>query len=235
MTLPPRRKMVRPPTGGSEEGRGKPARLKTAKMRTPSSQAWLSRQINDPWAAKARAHGYRSRAAYKLTDIADRFGLLLPGQRVIDLGAAPGGWTQVALERGIHRIVGVDLLPVEPLPPAEILEMDFTDPACGDLLLERLGGPPDLVISDMAPNTVGHRRTDHLRIVGLIDAAVDFAESVLAPGGAFVAKAFQGGEISEVLTRLKRSFAQVRNVKPPASRPDSSETYIVATGFRGRP
>jgi 23S rRNA (uridine2552-2'-O)-methyltransferase len=235
MTLPPRRKMVRPPTGGSEEGRGKPARLKTAKMRTPSSQAWLSRQINDPWAAKARAHGYRSRAAYKLTDIADRFGLLLPGQRVIDLGAAPGGWTQVALERGIRRIVGVDLLPVEPLPPAEILEMDFTDPACGDLLVERLGGPPDLVISDMAPNTVGHRRTDHLRIVGLIDAAVDFAESVLAPGGAFVAKAFQGGEISEVLTRLKRSFAQVRNVKPPASRPDSSETYIVATGFRGRP
>jgi 23S rRNA (uridine2552-2'-O)-methyltransferase len=227
--------MVRPPTGGSEEGRGKPARLKTAKMRTPSSQAWLSRQINDPWAAKARAPGYRSRAAYKLTDIADRFGLLLPGQRVIDLGAAPGGWTQVALERGIRRIVGVDLLPVEPLPPAEILEMDFTDPACGDLLVERLGGPPDLVISDMAPNTVGHRRTDHLRIVGLIDAAVDFAESVLAPGGAFVAKAFQGGEISEVLTRLKRSFAQVRNVKPPASRPDSSETYIVATGFRGRP
>jgi 23S rRNA (uridine2552-2'-O)-methyltransferase len=227
--------MVRPPTGGSEEGRGKPARLKTAKMRTPSSQAWLSRQINDPWAAKARAHGYRSRSAYKLTDIADRFGLLLPGQRVIDLGAAPGGWTQVALERGIRRIVGVDLLPVEPLPPAEILEMDFTDPACGDLLIERLGGPPDLVISDMAPNTVGHRRTDHLRIVGLIDAAVDFAESVLAPGGAFVAKAFQGGEISEVLTRLKRSFAQVRNVKPPASRPDSSETYIVATGFRGRP
>ena len=235
MTLPPRRKMVRPPTGGSEEGRGKPARLKTAKMRTPSSQAWLSRQINDPWAAKARAHGYRSRAAYKLTDIADRFGLLLPGQRVIDLGAAPGGWTQVALERGIRRIVGVDLLPVDPLPPAEILEMDFTDPACGDLLVERLGGPPDLVMSDMAPNTVGHRRTDHLRIVGLIDAAVDFAESVLAPGGAFVAKAFQGGEISEVLTRLKRSFAQVRNVKPPASRPDSSETYIVATGFRGRP
>ena len=235
MTLPPRRKMVRPPTGGSEEGRGKPARLKTAKMRTPSSQAWLSRQINDPWAAKARAHGYRSRAAYKLTDIADRFGLLLPGQRVIDLGAAPGGWTQVAIERGIRRIVGVDLLPVEPLPPAEILEMDFTDPACGDLLVERLGGPPDLVMSDMAPNTVGHRRTDHLRIVGLIDAAVDFAESVLAPGGAFVAKAFQGGEISEVLTRLKRSFAQVRNVKPPASRPDSSETYIVATGFRGRP
>ena len=235
MTLPPRRKMVRPPTGGSEEGRGKPARLKTAKMRTPSSQAWLSRQINDPWAAKARAHGYRSRAAYKLTDIADRFGLLLPGQRVIDLGAAPGGWTQVALERGIRRIVGVDLLPVEPLPPAEILEMDFTDSACGDLLVERLGGPPDLVMSDMAPNTVGHRRTDHLRIVGLIDAAVDFAESVLAPGGAFVAKAFQGGEISEVLTRLKRSFAQVRNVKPPASRPDSSETYIVATGFRGRP
>lgn len=235
MTQPPRRRMVRPPSGGSEEGRGKPARLKTAKMRTPSSQAWLSRQINDPWSAKARAHGYRSRAAYKLTDIADRFGLLTPGQRVIDLGAAPGGWTQVALERGVTRIVGVDLLPVEPLPPADILEMDFTDPACGPELIARLGGPPDLVLSDMAPNTVGHRRTDHLRIVGLIDAAVDFAESVLAPGGAFVAKAFQGGEISEVMGRLKRSFAQVRNVKPPASRPDSSETYLVATGFRGPP
>lgn len=235
MTQPPRRRMVRPPSGGSEEGRGKPARLKTAKMRTPSSQAWLSRQINDPWSAKARAHGYRSRAAYKLTDIADRFGLLTPGQRVIDLGAAPGGWTQVALERGVTRIVGVDLLPVEPLPPADILEMDFTDPACGPELIARLGGPPDLVLSDMAPNTVGHRRTDHLRIVGLIDAAVDFAESVLAPGGAFVAKAFQGGEISEVMGRLKRSFAQVRNVKPPASRPDSSETYLVATGFRGSP
>jgi len=234
MPDPPRRRMVRPPTGGAEEGRVKPARLKTAKMRTPSSQAWLSRQINDPWAAKARAHGYRSRAAYKLIDIADRFGLLRPGQRVIDLGAAPGGWTQVALERGVTRIAGVDLLPVEPLPPAMFLQMDFTDPACGDLLVEALGGAPDLVMSDMAPNTVGHRRTDHLRIVGLIDAAVDFAEAVLPPGGAFVAKAFQGGEISEVMTRLKRSFAQVRNVKPPASRADSSETYLVATGFRGR-
>ena len=190
MTLPPRRKMVRPPTGGSEEGRGKPARLKTAKMRTPSSQAWLSRQINDPWAAKARAHGYRSRAAYKLTDIADRFGLLLPGQRVIDLGAAPGGWTQVALERGIRRIVGVDLLPVEPLPPAEILEMDFTDPACGDLLVERLGGPPDLVISDMAPNTSGHG--DDLLSARLCRRVLELLPGLLAQGGSMCMKIFEG-------------------------------------------
>jgi len=234
MTDPPRRRMVRPPTGGTEEGRGKPARLKTAKMRTPSSQAWLSRQINDPWAAKARAHGYRSRAAYKLTDIADRFGLLKPGQRVIDLGAAPGGWTQVALERGVTRIAGVDLLPVEPLPPAILLQMDFTDPACGDQLVAALGGPPDLVMSDMAPNTVGHRRTDHLRIVGLIDAAVEFAETVLPPGGAFVAKAFQGGETAEVIGKLKRHFDKVQHFKPKASRQDSSEVFLVATGFKGR-
>lgn len=234
MNEPPRKRMVKPPTGGTEEGRGKPARLKTAKDRTPSQQAWLNRQINDPFAAKARAHGYRSRAAYKLSEIDDKLRLLKPGVRVLDLGLAPGGWTQVAVERGVTHIVGVDLLPVDPIPPAHILEMDFTDPECGPQLIELLGGPPDVVLSDMAPNTVGHRATDHLRIVGLIEAAADFAISVLKPGGVFIAKAFQGGETHEVIGLLKRNFADVKNFKPKASRADSSELYLVATGFKGR-
>jgi 23S rRNA (uridine2552-2'-O)-methyltransferase len=234
MTEPPRKRMVKPPTGGTEAGRAKPARLKTAKQRTPSQQAWLERQINDPFAAAARAHGYRSRAAYKLTEIDDRLRVLRPGARVIDLGLAPGGWTQVALERGVTNVVGVDLLPVDPLPPAHILTMDFTDPACGPRLMELLGGPPDVVLSDMAPNTVGHRQTDHLRIVGLIEAAADFAVEVLRPGGVFIAKAFQGGETSEVIARLKASFASVKTVKPKASRSHSSEIYLVATAFKGR-
>lgn len=234
MNEPPRKRMVKPPTGGTEEGRAKPARLKTAKDRTPSQQAWLNRQINDPFSAKARAHGYRSRAAYKLIEIDDKLHLLKPGVRVIDLGLAPGGWTQVAIERGVTHIVGVDLLPVGALPPAHILEMDFTDPECGPRLIELLDGPPDVVLSDMAPNTVGHRATDHLRIVGLIEAAVDFAISVLKPGGVFIAKAFQGGETHEVIAILKRNFADVKNFKPKASRADSSELYLVATGFKGR-
>ncbi|MDB5418042.1 MAG: cell division protein FtsJ [Phenylobacterium sp.] len=231
---PPRKRMVKPPSGGNEAGRAKPQRLKTAKQRTPSQQAWLERQLNDPFAAKARAHGYRSRAAYKLIEIDDKLRVLRPGARVVDLGLAPGGWTQVALERGVTNIVGVDLLPVGPLPPAHILQMDFTDPACGPQLIELLGGPPDVVLSDMAPNTVGHRQTDHLRIVGLIEAAVEFAVEVLKPGGVFVAKAFQGGETAEVIGKLKRHFAQVKTIKPKASRAESSEIYLVATGFKGR-
>ncbi len=231
---PPRKRMVKRPTGGTEEGRATPERLKTARDRTPSSQAWLSRQINDPFAAKARAHGYRSRAAYKLTELDDKLKLLKPGARIIDLGLAPGGWTQVAVERGVTNIVGVDLLPVDPISPAHILEMDFTDPACGPMLIDLLGGPPDAVLSDMAPNTVGHKQTDHLRIVGLIEAAADFAISVLKPGGAFVSKAFQGGESWEVVNRLKRHFADVKHIKPKASRAGSSEVYLVATGFKGR-
>jgi len=231
---PPRKRMVKPPTGGTESGRVVPERLKTAWKRTPSQQAWLSRQINDPFAAKARAHGYRSRAAYKLTELDDKFRLLKPGARVLDLGLAPGGWTQVAIERGVTNIVGVDLLPVDPLPPAHILQMDFTDPECGPRLIELLGGAPDVVLSDMAPNTVGHRQTDHLRIVGLIEAAVDFAVQVLKPGGAFVAKAFQGGETAEVIATLKRHFPEVKTVKPKASRADSSELYLVALKFKGR-
>jgi 23S rRNA (uridine2552-2'-O)-methyltransferase len=231
---PPRKRMVKPPTGGIEGGRGKPARLKTAKQRTPSQQAWLERQVNDPFSAKARAMGYRSRAAFKITEIDDRFHIFRPGARVVDLGLAPGGWTQVAVQRGVTHIVGVDLLPVDPLPPAQILQMDFTDPECAPRLIDLLGGPPDVVLSDMAPNTVGHRETDHLRIVGLIEAATAFAIEVLKPGGAFVAKAFQGGETAQLLADLKRHFAEVKHVKPKASRQDSSEVFLVATGFKGR-
>ncbi len=230
---PERRRMVRPPTGGNEGGRAKPARLKTATGRTPSSQAWLERQINDPFAAKARAMGYRSRAAFKLTEIDDRFRLLKPGARVIDLGCAPGGWVQVALQRKAGSVVGVDLLPIDPaIPEAHIVQMDFTDPACPPKLLELLGGAPDVVLSDMAPNTVGHKQTDHLRIMGLIEMAADFAVEVLKPGGGFVTKAFQGGEAAGVIALLKRNFAEVRMVKPKASRAQSSEVYFVATGFR---
>ena len=234
MTEPPRKRMVRPPTGGTESGRTVPERLKTAWKRTPSQQAWLSRQINDPFAAKARAHGYRSRAAYKLIELDDKFHVLKRGARVVDLGLAPGGWTQVAIERGVTSIVGVDLLAVDPLPPAHILQMDFTDPACGSELIRLLGGAPDVVLSDMAPNTVGHRQTDHLRIVGLIEAGADFAVEVLKPGGVFIAKAFQGGETAEVIARLKQRFASVKTVKPKASRSDSSELYLVAMAFKGR-
>ncbi|WP_293677933.1 RlmE family RNA methyltransferase [uncultured Phenylobacterium sp.] len=230
---PPRKRMVKLPTGGQEGGRGKPARLKTAKQRTPSQQAWLERQVNDPFSAKARALGYRSRAAFKITEIDDRFHIFRPGARVVDLGLAPGGWTQVAVQRGVTHIVGVDLLPVDPLPPAQILQMDFTDPACAPRLIELLGGPPDVVLSDMAPNTVGHRETDHLRIIGLIEAAMAFAVEVLKPGGAFVAKAFQGGGTDRLIAELKQHFEVVKNVKPKASRQDSSEVFLVATGFKG--
>lgn len=231
---PPKRRMVRPPTGGNDGvGRGKPARLKTAKGRRPSSQAWLERQINDPFSAEARAQGYRSRAAFKLSEIDDRFKLIRKGSKVIDLGCAPGGWVQIALQRGAGRVIGIDLLPVDPLPPAELVQMDFTDPAAGPLLMEMLGGQPDLVLSDMAPNTVGHRETDHLRIVGLIELGAAFAVSVLKPGGSFVAKAFQGGETAQIIRDLKKHFARVQHVKPKASRADSSEVFLVATGFKG--
>ena len=231
---PPRKRMVRPPTGGSDTGRARPARLKTAKERTASSQAWLERQINDPFVAEARAKGYRSRAAFKLREIDDRFHILRRGARALDLGCAPGGWLQVAVERGVKAVVGVDLLPVNPLPGVIIVQQDFTEPRCGPRLIELLGGAPDLIVSDMAPNTTGHRQTDHLRIVGLIEVAVDFATEVLAPGGVFLTKAFQGGETGPVLARLKQNFAHVRHIKPKASRAESSELYLLATGFKGK-
>jgi len=234
MSDPPRKRMVRPPTGGSDAGRAGPKRLKTAKERTPSSQAWLERQINDPFVVEAKARGYRSRAAFKLAEIDDRFSLIRRGARVIDLGCAPGGWLQIVLERGAGVVAAVDLLPVEPLAPAQIIEADFTDPAVVERLIALAGGPPDLILSDMAPNTTGHRQTDHLRIVGLIEAATEFAVARLKPGGAFLTKAFQGGETSALLALLKRDFTRVRHVKPKASRAASSELYLLATGFRGR-
>jgi 23S rRNA (uridine2552-2'-O)-methyltransferase len=231
---PPRKRLVRAPTRGGDSGRGESVKVKTSKRRTTSSNAWLQRQLNDPFVSLAKSKGYRARAAFKLTEIDDRLHLLRRGVRVVDLGCAPGSWLEVAVERGVTDIAGVDLLAIDPVPPAHILQMNFTDPACGPRLLELLGGPPDVVLSDMAPNTTGHRETDHLRIVGLIDMALDFAVASLKPGGAFVAKAFQGGGTSDVLARLKRHFTKVQHIKPKASRADSSELFFVATGFKGR-
>ncbi len=215
-------------------------RVKTARKRTVSSQRWLERQLNDPYVARAKREGYRSRAAYKLLELDEKFKLLKPGQRVVDLGAAPGGWSQIAARKvgsaeGRGRVVGIDLLPVEPLAGAEFIELDFLAPEAPERLIERLGGPADIVLSDMAANATGHKKTDHLRIVGLAEAAADFARSVLAPGGAFVSKVLQGGTEGALLTNLKRDFSTVRHVKPAASRPDSAELYVLATGFRGRP
>ena len=224
--------MVRPPTGGAAGGRGLGQRVKTAADRSMSSAEWLRRQLNDPYVQQAKAEGWRSRAAFKLLEIDDRFHLLRRGARVVDLGCAPGGWVQVALKRGAGAVAGVDLLHVDPILGAELIEGDFTDPAMPARLLNALGGAPDLVLSDMAPNTSGHRETDHLRIVGLIEAAAAFAAGALRPGGSFVAKSFQGGAAGELLARLKADFDEVRNVKPRASRAESSEVYVVATGLR---
>ena len=210
------------------------ARLKTADDRTLSSQQWLERQLNDPYVKAAKAKGYRSRAAFKLSEIDDRYHLIKRGARIVDLGCAPGGWLQIVTQRGAGHVVGIDLLEVDPLNGVELILGDFTDPAMGPLLMEKLGGAPDIVMSDMAPNTVGHRQTDHLRIVSLIEDAADFAIEVLRPGGIFLTKAFQGGETAEVLRTLKANFDDVRHVKPKASRADSSEVYLLATGFRGR-
>jgi 23S rRNA (uridine2552-2'-O)-methyltransferase len=228
---PPKRRMVRPPSGGGP-ARVKPERLKTSKQRTASSRAWLERQLADPFVAEARAQGWRSRAAFKLIEIDDRFHLIRPGARVLDLGCAPGGWLQVVVARSASAVAGVDLLATDPVERATILEGDFTDPQVQARLIEALGGPPDVILSDLAPNTTGHRQTDHLRIMALIESATDFALATLKPGGAFLAKAFQGGETSEVTARLKPVFAEVRHVKPKASRSESSELYLLAKGFR---
>jgi 23S rRNA (uridine2552-2'-O)-methyltransferase len=210
------------------------SRLRTAKGRPVGSQRWLERQINDPYVQAAKAQGWRSRAAFKLIEMDRRFRLLKPGGRVVDLGAAPGGWTQVAVravgERG--RVVGLDLLPMDAVAGAVILQGDFQDAAAERAVLEALAGPADLVLSDMAPNTTGHNATDHLRIMALAELALDFALRVLAPGGGFVAKVLQGGSEKALLDMLKRRFATVRHAKPPASRKDSAELYVVATGFK---
>ncbi|HYZ34002.1 MAG TPA: RlmE family RNA methyltransferase [Crenalkalicoccus sp.] len=209
--------------------------MRTAQGRSAASQRWLERQLNDPYVRAAREQGLRSRAAFKLDELDQRFRLLRPGARVVDLGAAPGGWTQVAArrvgERG--RVVALDLLPMDPVPGATVLQGDFQDAAAEAAVIAALDGPADLVLSDMAPNTTGHAATDHLRIMALAELALDFALRVLAPGGAFVAKVFQGGSERALLEILKRRFAVVRHAKPPASRKDSAELYVVATGFRG--
>ena len=219
--------------GGRDGGTGQ--RLRTGKGRTASSTRWLSRQLADPYVRKARAEGYRSRAAYKLAELDDKFALLKGVSRVVDLGIAPGGWSQIVRQRRPQAmIVGIDLLPTDPLPGVTIFEMDFMADEAPAALVGALEGSPDLVLSDMAANTVGHKQTDHLRTMGLVEAAADFAVSVLAPGGGFVAKVLAGGTDAELLALLKRYFATVKHAKPPASRKDSSEWYVIAQGFKGR-
>jgi 23S rRNA (uridine2552-2'-O)-methyltransferase len=223
---------VKPPI---EAGRGLSTRLRTAKGRTTASQKWLERQLNDPYVRAARAAGWRSRAAFKIIELDEKYSLFKPGQRVVDLGAAPGGWTQVAVQRVGQqgKVVALDLLPMDEIPGSILLQGDFEDLAVEQEVLRVLDGPAELVLSDMAPNTTGHNATDHLRILALIELALDFAGKVLVPGGSFVAKAFQGGTERELLNRLKRDFSSVKHAKPPASRKGSAEMYVVAQGFRG--
>ena len=213
---------------------GRKIRVLTAKRRSPSSTRWLERQFNDPYVAERARRGFRSRAAFKLAELDGRYRLLRAGDKVVDLGAAPGGWTQVALERigPRGRVVAVDILPMGALAGAEIVAADFTDAATPAKIRAALGGPADVVLSDMSPAATGHGPTDHLRIVALAESAFEFAREILKPGGAFIAKVFQGGAEGELLAELKRAFATVRHAKPPASRAESAETYVVAQGFR---
>lgn len=219
----------------SRAGKDADRRVRTGRGRTASSVRWLERQLNDPYVKQAKAEGYRSRAAYKLIELDERFGLLKGVRRVVDLGIAPGGWAQVVRKRSPKAgVVGIDLLETEPLEGVTILQMDFMADAAPGLLEAALDGPPDLVLSDMAANTVGHKQTDHLRTMGLVEAAAHFAVEVLAEGGAFVAKVLAGGTDAELLTLLKTHFRSVKHAKPPASRKGSSEWYVVAQGFKGR-
>ena len=209
-------------------------RVKTAKGRKVSSTRWLERQLNDPYVKRAKAENYRSRAAYKLIELDERFGFLRGARAVVDLGIAPGGWSQVVRRKVPQAsIVGIDLLPTDPLDGVTILQLDFMDEAAPGKLRDALGGEADLVLSDMAANTVGHQQTDHLRTMALVEAGLEFAREVLRPGGAYVAKVLAGGADNQLVAELKRSFATVKHAKPPASRKDSSEWYVVAQGFKG--
>ncbi|MCR9128166.1 MAG: RlmE family RNA methyltransferase [Alphaproteobacteria bacterium] len=229
-----RRRRSGPVTKGGDARAAKQfhTKVKTARGRKYSSKLWLERQLNDPYVARAKQDGYRSRAAYKLIELDEKFHLIKPGMRVADLGAAPGGWTQVCLRRGASHVAGVDLLEMEDVPGAILLTLDFTEPGADETLKEALGGQADLVVSDLAPWTTGHKATDHLRIVALVEAGAHFALDVLKPGGAFVAKVFQGGATGELLDLLKARFEKVRHYKPPASRQESAETFLIAQGFR---
>ena len=220
--------------GGIASRRREAVRVKAKKNRTESSRKWLLRQLNDPYVAAAKEDGYRSRAAYKMLQLDEQFQLLKPGQRIVDLGAAPGGWSQVAVATigSKGKLIGIDLLPIQPMDHAEFITMDFLAPEAPDKLKQMLKGEADLVLSDMAHSTTGHARTDHIRVMALAEAAAMFAMEVLAPGGAFVCKFFQGGAEKILLDELKQHFAKVKHAKPAASRRESSETYLVATGFR---
>ncbi len=225
--------MSKPPgKSAGPSGRSLTVRVKGSAQRTVSSRRWLARQLNDPYVTEARKQGWRSRAAFKLLELDDKFRLLRPGSAIVDLGAAPGGWTQVAVRKGAAAVVAMDLLPMDPIQGATVLQGDFSEPGADTQLIEAMGRRADLVLSDMAPNTTGHAATDHLRIMALAEMALDFAIATLNEGGAFVAKVFQGGSEREMLDRMKRHFAVVRHAKPPASRKESSELYVVATGFR---
>jgi len=232
--------MVKSPQKSGRGGqRPLKVRLRSGKARKPSSRRWLERQLADPYVLAAQREGFRSRAAYKLIEIDDKYHILKPGQRVVDLGAAPGGWSQVAAKRvmsveGRGQVVAIDIEEMEPLAGVELVHLDFMDPSAPEVLRARLRDRgADVVLSDMAAPTTGHSKTDHLRIMTLAEAAAEFAREVLSPGGTFLAKVFRGGTEGELLTALKRDFAKVRHVKPPASRPESPELYVLATGFRG--
>ena len=229
------------PRGGRDEstltGRGMKTRVKTAHKRSLSSTMWLDRQLNDPYVAEAKKRGYRSRAAFKILQLDEKFHFFKIGGRIVDLGAAPGGWTQVAVDRvhsadGRGKVIGIDLQAVEPIPGATIIHLDFMDPSAPDRLKALLQGEADVVLSDMAAASTGHAQTDHLKIIGLAETALQFAVEVLAPGGTFIAKVLQGGATNELLAQLKKHFASVKHVKPEASRKDSAEIYVVAQGFR---
>ena len=207
-------------------------KIRTAKGRKTSSTRWIERQLNDPYVTKAKQLGYRSRAAFKLQEMDEKYNILKPGMAVVDLGAAPGGWCQIALEKQCSKIVAIDLLPIDELPGVIFMQQDFMADDAPDKLKEALGGRADVVLSDMAHNTTGHRDTDHLKIMALVEAGYDFAIEILKHGGTYLAKTFQGGSDNSLLTRMKHDFTTVRHVKPPASRQGSSEMYVLATGFR---
>jgi 23S rRNA (uridine2552-2'-O)-methyltransferase len=222
----------------SGRGRELKTRVKTGKGRSLSSKLWLERQLNDPYVARAKREGFRSRAAYKLIEIDNKHRLFKPGMKVVDLGAAPGGWSQVAARRvgageGRGRVVAIDVLEMPAIPGVDFVQLDFLDPSAPDTLKAMLGGEADIVMSDMAANATGHRKTDHLRIMALAETAAEFAREVLAPGGAFLCKVLQGGTEGALLAQLKRDFKSVKHVKPAASRADSAELYLLATGYRG--
>jgi 23S rRNA (uridine2552-2'-O)-methyltransferase len=230
-----------PKRGAGPEGRALKVRVKTAKKRSLSSTLWLERQLNDPYVHAAKKEGFRSRAAYKLAEMDDKFHFLKPGGRVVDLGAAPGGWCQIAVQRvkalegrgeKQGRVIGVDILDMEPMPGATIMKLDFLSDGADDKVKDVLGGEADVVLSDMAAHATGHRQTDHLKIMALCEAAAHFATDVLSEGGTYCAKVLRGGTENELLTMLKKHFQNVRHVKPAASRADSAEMYVLAQGFR---